>query len=182
MTEKTTQITRDGLPVTVPETASPIINKWLSDADKAMAEKDSQIAAKDKELAAKDAEIDALKSKVMDAETLDAAVRKRADLIDSAKKIAPKIETAGLSDAEIRKAAVVALRGADAVAGKSDAYIDAAFDIALEAVKDQKQPNPLSSVISNIEPTHDGDPQSTRDAVHKAYLDRLNGVETQKGA
>lgn len=182
VTEKTTSITRDGLPVTMPEAAAPIVNKWLSDADKALEAKDAQIAAKDAELAKKDAEIDDLKGKVMDAATLDAAVQKRADLIDAAKKIAPKIETKGIADADIRKAAVVAVRGADAVADKSAAYVDAAFDLLVDSAKEQKQPNPLSSVVAGVQPTHDGDPEALRAAAHKSYLDGLNGVQAQKGA
>lgn len=182
VTEKTTSITRDGLPVTMPEAAAPIVNKWLSDADKALEAKDAQIAAKDAELAKKDAEIDDLKSKVMDAATLDAAVQKRADLIDAAKKIAPKIETKGVADAEIRKAAVIAVRGADVVANQPAAYIDAAFDILVDNAKEQKQPNPLSSVVAGVQPTNDGDPEALRAAAHKSYLDSLNGVQAQKGA
>ncbi len=182
VTEKTTSITRDGLPVTMPEAAAPIVNKWLSDADKALEAKDAQIAAKDAELAKKDAEIDDLKGKVMDAATLDAAVQKRADLIDAAKKIAPKIETKGIADAEIRKAAVVAVRGADAVADKSAAYIDAAFDLLVDNAKEQKQPNPLSGMVASAQSTNDGDPEALRAAAHKSYLDGLNGVQAQKGA
>ncbi len=131
---------------------------------------------------ARDAEIDDLKGKVMDAATLDAAVQKRADLIDAAKKIAPKIETKGIADAEIRKAAVVAVRGADAVADKSAAYIDAAFDLLVDNAKEQKQPNPLSGMVASAQSTNDGDPEALRAAAHKSYLDGLNGVQAQKGA
>ena len=42
------------------------------------------------------------------------------------------VATTGLSDAAIRKAAVVAVLGDAALSGKSDAYVDARFDILSE--------------------------------------------------
>lgn len=91
------------------------------------------IADKDKELATKDAKIAELeKAQISDAD-LDAKVQARAALVADAKAIDEKIETAGLSDMDIRRKAVEAVRGADAVKDKSDAYIEAAFDLAKDA-------------------------------------------------
>ena len=97
-------------------TGSVVIHKAAMDA------KDAELAAKDAKIAASD------KATLTDAD-LDAKVAARADLIGNAKTIATDIATAGLSDAAIRKAAVVAVLGDAALTGKTDAYIDAMFDI-----------------------------------------------------
>ena len=113
-----------------------IIEQFKADQAKALA--DAQ-AAHDKAIAAKDAEIDKIKGqldaaneKVLDDAALDKRVADRADLIGKAQTIAKDVKTAGLSDAEIRKAAVVAKLGDAAVADKSDAYIEARFDVLAE--------------------------------------------------
>lgn len=111
--------------------------KTLSDAKVAH---DTAIAAKDAELAKKDAEIDALKAKVLDEKALDAKVQARADLISVAKSIAKDVKTEGLTDADIRKAVVVAKLGDAALAGKPEAYIDARFDILAEDAKTNADP------------------------------------------
>lgn len=103
--------------------------KQLSDAKTAH---DAAIAAKDAELAARDAQIDALKAKIVDGAALDALVAARSALIAKAKAIAPAVLTDGKSAEEIRKAAVVAVKGA-AMADKSEAYIAAAFDLLADA-------------------------------------------------
>lgn len=122
-------------------------NVALADSHKAA------IAAKDAEIAKKDAEIDSLKSKVMDAAMLDAAVAARADLITKAKAVADQ-DYAGKSDAEIRKMAVAKKFGDEAVVGKSAEYIEARFDIAV------------------------GD-ATPADPVRAAYADSARGVTTQ---
>lgn len=128
----------DGLPVETTEageTAINLLKTKVADAEKASATLVSDhakaIAAKDAEIAKKDAEIDALKGKVMDAAALDAAVTARADLIATAKKVADQDYT-GKSEAEIRKMAVAKRFGDAAVADKSDEYVKARFDIAVE--------------------------------------------------
>ena len=99
--------------------------KTLTDAHAAA------LAAKDGELAKKDAEIDDLKTKQLSDADIDKRVKDRADLITKAKSIADADYT-GKSDAEIRKAVVVAKLGDAAVAGKADAYVDARFEILVE--------------------------------------------------
>lgn len=171
MTLKT--VTVDGIPVEVTDQGATVIDtlqKRLADANAKMATADaahvSALAAKDAELAKKDAEIDALKGKVLDATAMDAAVQARGDLIAKAKAIAPTLETKGLSDAAIRKAVVVAKRGADKVADKSEAYIDAAFELLTE---DTKTVDPFARVVA------DGltSTVTDRSAADKAYADMV---------
>jgi hypothetical protein len=140
---------------------------------KAKADHDKAIAAKDADLAKKDAEIDGLKAKVVDGAALDKLVADRAELCATVAKIAPKVETKGLSDADIRKAAVVAVRGADAVAGKSEAYVDAAFDIlAADAVKTADS-DPFRTTVQAGIKVNVGDAQAANDALNKS-VDDLN--------
>jgi hypothetical protein len=104
-------------------------NKAFADAQSAH---ETVIAAKDAEMATKDAKIAELeKSAITDAD-LDAKVAARAELIGKAKTIAKDVATVGLSDGAIRKAAVVLVLGDTAIAGKSEAYTDAMFDILLD--------------------------------------------------
>lgn len=137
MTLKT--VTVDGIPVEVTDQGATVIGtlqQRLADANTkfADAEKANQtaLAAKDAELAKKDAEIDALKGKILSDADLDKRVQARADLITKAHATAKDVKTEGLSDAAIRKAVVVAKLGDAAVADKSEAYIDARFDMLVE--------------------------------------------------
>lgn len=139
-------------------------NQILTDAAKtAQTAHDAAIADKDKELAAKDAEIDALKKAALTDAQLDAKVQARASLISKAQKLAKDADFAGKSDIEIMTTAVTAVRGADAVAGKSPAYIEAAFDLAVDAKPDQFRQDMQGR-----------DPKSANDNGQSGYEKRLN--------
>ncbi|EYR81395.1 DUF2213 domain-containing protein [Shinella sp. DD12] len=140
-------VTVDGIPVEVTDQGATVIatlQQRLADATTKMSTADAAhvaaLAAKDAELAKKDAEIDALKAKVLDDKALDAKVQARGDLIATANKIAKDVKTDGLSDADIRKAVVVAKLGDTALAGKTEAYIDARFDILADEAKTNVDP------------------------------------------
>jgi len=157
MTDKTTQIVRDGLPVNVPEAQAPVIQKWLADADKALAAKQAELdkaladaKAKDTELGKKDAEIEDLKSKQFDDAKLDQMASDRAEIVAKAKTIAPQLKTDGVKNAEIKKQAVAAKLGDEKVADKSEEYISALFD---HLTPDTKQSNPLSDAIESSTPS-----------------------------
>lgn len=186
MTLKT--VTVDGIPVEVTDQGATVIatlQQRLADAANKMSTADAAhvaaIAAKDTELAKKDAELDALKAKVLDDKALDAKVQARADLISVAKAIAKDVKTEGLSDADIRKAVVVAKLGDAAIAGKPEAYIDARFDILADDAK--KNADPFARTIaSGLQPTNDSNPAAT---AHKAMTDHLTSAwmgSNQKGA
>lgn len=137
---KTRVVLIDGLSVETTDAGAQALEKLMNDAkatktahDAAIAAKDTALAKKDAELAAKDAQIDSLKAKVLDGAALDALVADRSALIAKAKSIAPAVVTDGKSAEDIRKAAVVAVKGA-AMADKSEAYICAAFDLLADAV------------------------------------------------
>lgn len=146
MTLKT--VTVDGIPVEVTDQGATVIatlQSRLADAVSKMTATETAhqtaLAAKDAALAKKDAELDATKAKVLSDADLDKRVQARGDLIATAKVIAKDAKTEGLSDAAIRKAVVTAKIGDAAVAGKSDAYIDARFDTLVEdAAKNPSDP------------------------------------------
>ncbi|WP_230430153.1 DUF2213 domain-containing protein [Xanthomonas melonis] len=91
------------------------------------------IAAKDAEIAKRDATIDDLKGKVLTDAALDERVQARGDLVATAKAI-HDADYRGKSDADVRKAAVIGKLGDAAIAGKTDAYIEARFDILADGV------------------------------------------------
>lgn len=170
----------DGLEVETTDAGAAAIAKLqktisdMSAEQKAkMEEEDKKAAAKDAQLAAKDAEIATLQGKVLDQAAIDKLVADRATLVAKAVAIAPAVKAEGLSDAALRKAVVVAKRGAD-MADKSDAYIDAAFDLLAE---DVKPTDPIADAIKGggLQPVGD-----TRDAAYQAMLDR--NANAWKGA
>ncbi len=135
---KLTTVMVDGLSVETTDAGAQAISKLTQDlvgarkVTKEAAEvHNTALAGKDAELATKDAEIDTLKGKVLSDEDLDQLVKDRADLITVAKQVADK-DYSGMSGIDIRKTAVAAKLGQDAVKGKSDDYIQARFDILAE--------------------------------------------------
>ncbi|TWB61684.1 hypothetical protein FBZ98_1011029 [Rhizobium sp. ERR 922] len=167
MTLKT--VTVDGIPVEVTDQGATVIatlqtrladaNKKITDAETAH---QTAIAAKDAELAKKDAQIDDLNKKVLSDADLDKRVQARADLVNVAKAIAKDVKTEGLSDADIRKAVVVAKVGDAAIAGKTAAYIDARFDLLVEDAKKTAGTDPLAKALADgIQPTADADKAAT---------------------
>ncbi|RYC29288.1 DUF2213 domain-containing protein [Lichenibacterium minor] len=82
------------------------------------------------DLQARDGEIAALRARAAaDARNLDRRAAERAAVLDAARRIlGPGFEAAGLDLDEIRRAALVAALGADAVRGRGDGYVAAAFD------------------------------------------------------
>ncbi|KAA3500267.1 DUF2213 domain-containing protein [Agrobacterium tumefaciens] len=186
MTLKT--VTVDGIPVEVTDQGAVVISTLqtrLADAnakaEKAEAAHTAALAAKDAELAKKDAELDAIKGKVLSDADLDKRVQERADLITVAKAIAKDVKTEGLSDAAIRKAVVVAKIGDAAIAGKSEAYIDARFDHLVEDAA-KGAPDPFAAVVKDGVKQTDTNTIST---AHKAMTDHLTSAwmgSNQKGA
>lgn len=116
----------------------------LFDAYKAAMDK--RLADAEAEHAKVEAERDALKAKVLSDTDLDRRVADRAALVAKARAIAPDLKPEGLSDAAIRKAAVVAKLGDAAIKDRSEAYIDARFDILAE---DAAKTDPVADVIKD---------------------------------
>lgn len=167
MTLKT--ITVDGLPVETTDAGIAAIEKLrglLSTADAALATAktthDAALAAKDAELAKKDAEIADLKAKVIDGAALDALVAERASIVAKARALDAKVVVDGKTNAEIKRAVL-----GDGAKDKSDAYVDAAFDLK---TADLKPADPLRSTIADANPSGGAPVASIRDAARLASL------------
>lgn len=183
MTLKT--VTVDGIPVEVTDQGAIVIatlQNRLSDADKKFASADAAnqtaLAAKDAGLAKKDAEIDALKAKVLSDADIDKRVQERADLIAVAKAISKDVKTEGLTDALIRKAVVVSKIGDAAIAGKTDAYIDARFDLLAEDAG-KGAADPFAAVVKDGIKRPDANPAN---AAHASMVDNMTNAWQTKGA
>lgn len=160
-----------------------LIEQFKTDTAKALADAakahEATVAAKDAEIAKLEAAKDAAEKKVLSDADLDKRVADRADLISKAKTIVADVKTEGLSDAAIRKAVVVAKLG-DAMADKSDAYIDARFDILAE---DAANGDAFANTMKE-RPFGDSD----MNVADKAYAENVTHIETawmgdkQKGA
>lgn len=172
----------DGLTVETTDTGAAAVQKLADDKNTvvrqladAKAAHETAINAKDAELAVKDAEIDALKAaKLSDAE-IDAKVKARSDLLSKAHMVAKDADFTGLSDADIKKAAVVAKLGDAAIDGKTEAYIDARFDILVESAD---KAEPFAAAMN------DGQPQTkVADHGQSEYEQSiLNRSNKRKGA
>ncbi|WP_412063740.1 DUF2213 domain-containing protein [Rhizobium sp. SYY.PMSO] len=128
----------DGMEIEVSDQTGEIITtlrQRLADAE----------AAHEKAIAIRDAELDALKAALLDEAEIERRAEARAELIDLARAIAGDIKTSGLSDAAIRKAVVIAKAGEGAVQGRSDAYVDARFDMLAEGLR--KKPDLFADAV-----------------------------------
>ena len=130
----------------------------IAEKDKLVDAKDAALDAKDAELAAKDAEIAELKGKVLDDAAMDAAVAKRSALITKATLLAKDADFSGKSEREIKAIAVDAAHGKGTADGKSDAYLDAAFDLA--KVPEGTGDKVRDTLIAGVKPVGDADTAS----------------------
>lgn len=131
----------DGLSVETTDAGAQAITKLqqqVNDSAQALADAQAkhqaELADRDAKLAKAEAERDDAKAKVLSDADLDKRVAARADLISTAKAIHDADYT-GKSDADIRKTALAGKFGQAVVDGKSDAYLEARFDIAAEQAK-----------------------------------------------
>jgi hypothetical protein len=158
----TRKIVVDGLTIETTDQGAEAIGKLQAEKQTISDARDAAIAAKDAELAAKDARIADLENSQLTAEALDAKVQARADLLAKAKALAKDADFTGKADLEIMKAAVIAVRGADSVKDKSDAYVTAAFDLAVES-----KPDAFRTAMKDRKPPENGNGQTD-------YEKRLN--------
>ena len=153
MSIETRKVLVDGLTVETTDAGAQAIEKLQAEKQvlkDAKAKHDAEIAAKDTELAQKDTEIQTLKDAALTDAELDLKVAARAELLNKAGQIAKDTDFAGLSDMQIKSAAVQAVRGTEFTKDKSADYINAAFDLIevkapvadkfRESMKDRKAP------------------------------------------
>lgn len=153
---------------------------------KARADKAEQALLVDRARADKaEAELDAAKADKarLESERNDAAavfeknVRARVDLETKVAGIVEK--AAGMTDRQIKVAAVAKLDGADIGADRSDEYVNARFDLAIERqAKADKANQSLRAVIEGV---HNDAPADPEVAARMAYLEKLKTNHMVKG-
>lgn len=175
----------DGLSVQTTDAGAQAIEKLngtIAAKDKAAAdakaEHEKAIAAKDAEIAKLEAAKDAAEAKVMSDADLDKRVQARADLVTVAKKIHGDVKTEGVADAEIRKAVVKAKLGDAAVEGRSDAYVDARFEILAEEAG--KTTDPVNDAMKRGSVSADDVDKLVADTHAKMLADLKTGRVTEK--
>jgi len=141
--------------------------------DAVIDELEEKVKDSDKELAKAETDSEEAKKKLEDAEArltpeaLDAAVRERSEVIEAAHKLDADLDCTTLDAAGIRRAALEAIDVN--LDGKSDAYVDAAFDARVEAA-DASEKTPAQrageALAGGSKTTDSG--KSPRDA----YMDR----------
>lgn len=143
----------DGLSVQTTDQGAQAIAKLQKDLESSAAKFTDAETAHAAAIKAKDEEIGTLKAdlkKAQDAapkpEDLDKMVADRAALVTTVKAIDAKIDPKGMSDADLRKAAVKAKLGDDMVKDASDDMISGMFKAI---AKDVKPADPFRDTVSN---------------------------------
>ncbi|NIV93802.1 DUF2213 domain-containing protein [candidate division KSB1 bacterium] len=173
--EKNKMATRmiDGITIEVTDQAGEAIDKLTSELTDTRAELETvktELVDSKKETESVKGELDAEKAKVLNTEKLDELVNARLAVIDKARKLAPKIETKGLSDTEIRKAAIEATSKDFDLKDKSDEYVAAVFDTLCRDIKGE------SSVINDdLKNLDDGSVSKLDEARDRMRKNRASG-------
>jgi hypothetical protein len=116
---------------------------------------------------------DAEKENALKSDELDSLVSARIDLIDAAKKIAPDVKCTGLSEQEIRVAAIKIVAPKIDLTDKSADYVTAMFDsFAMREVKDTG----LDKLNKGLE---DDGATNIADAAKQRYLERSRNAWKQ---
>lgn len=130
----------DGLPILVTDQSEAMINRLLANNTKLVADHQAALSAstalvadRDKTIGELTVKVKALEDAAMTPERLDAIVKDRAILVDTARKIVPDLKVEGLNDAAIRKSVVETKYGADFVKDASDDMITGMFNVLTKA-------------------------------------------------
>ncbi|TLX12139.1 DUF2213 domain-containing protein [Rhizobium sp. MHM7A] len=177
MTEALRTVVVDGLSVQTTDQGAQAIAKLQKDLESSAAKITANDAAHSAAIAKKDEEIGTLKAenqKLKDAAPkpadLDKLVADRAALVTSIKAIDSKIEVSGVSDSDLRRAAVKAKLGDEMVKDASDAEISGMFKAI---AKDVKTADPFAAVVKDGATQHDSNSAAT---AHKAMTDHLTSA------
>lgn len=133
-------------------------------------EASTRVEVRDGELTAlratHDAEVADLRRQVPDAAALDTMLAGRTRTVDTARRLVADADTAGKTEADIRRLVVTAKLG-DAAAGKSDAFVEAAFETLALVAPATSGKDPIRDALRTQAP-----PANTSDAyaAHVASL------------
>lgn len=149
------------------------IEQFKTDSAKALADAK---AAHESAISAKDEEIGTLRAELKTAQDaakidVDALVAARTELVSQVNAIDSKIDPKGMSDADLRKAAVASKFGDEMVADASDAEVMGMFKAA---IKDAKTSNPVVDAIKGGLKPATGTEMADAQASYVARLTRQN--------
>lgn len=172
----------DGLEVETTDAGATAIQKLTKALDEATAastkaenEHTARIEAKDEEIGKLKADLQTAKDALPKPADLDKMVADRADLVAKVKTIAKDVKPEGLSDDELRKAAVKAKLGDAAIDGASDAEIRGMFR-AISADSAPKD-DPVRRNMPGTKPVADA--ATEEGDAYDAYLADLNPVKKE---
>lgn len=167
MTTKTVVLGDKAVQVLVEDAAE--VERFKQESAKALADAETKLATT---IADKDEEIGKLRAELADAKKaaeidVDALVAARTELVAQVKAIDAKIDAKGLSDADLRKAAVAAKLGDEMVKDASEAVILGMFKAI---AKDAKPADPVGEAFKYG--VKDADPINDAQAGYVARLTR----------
>lgn len=171
MTTKTVVLGDKAVQVHVEDAAE--VERFKQESAKALADAEAKLTTT---IAAKDEEIGKLKAELADAKKaaeidVDALVAARTELVAQVKAIDAKIDAKGLSDAELRKAAVAAKLGDEMVKDASEAVILGMFKAI---AKDAKPADPVGEVFKHGTRQSVGDAAAQMKDAFAKSVDDLN--------
>lgn len=165
----------DGLPIETTDAGALAIEKLTKDRDTALAAQKSLADGTKVALEAKDTEIGTLKvevKKLQDAQpngaVLDALVAARTALVDTARKLVKDLNPAGLTDAAIRRAVVVAKLGEETVKDSSEAEISGMFKALSKDAGNA--PDPVQNALVNGKPVNTNDADAAAEAARNQMI------------
>lgn len=88
-----------------------------------------------------------------------------------------KIDAKDMTDRQVKEAVIVSVRKDAVLAEKSDIYIDAAFDMAVESAPAAAMASQRKDAMSRT----DDKPQPTGKEAHQTYLDALKNLHNKEG-
>lgn len=147
------------------------LNKLRADAAEFRTKLDATQAKADTLQAKVDAQEDAVKA-AREQGRADALAR--IALETTATKL--KVDHAGKTDREVKEAVIKAVRKDADLTGKSDVYIDAAFDMAVEVAPEKNMASQREAVHTKT----DGGSVKTSNDSYRAYMDSLQNKEAAK--
>ena len=149
----------------------------LAAKDESAEEAKEKLEDLEKDLAEKEAKAEDALKRLADAEArltpaaLDSLANERAALLDSAKRLAPDVDYSALDAASIKRAALEAIDVA--IDGKSESYIDGAFESRAAIAKDARPSTDRSAeALVTASKTKAEDATSGR----SAYMQRVSGA------
>jgi len=171
MTTKTVVLGDKAVQVHVEDAAE--VERFKQESAKALADAEAKLTTT---IAAKDEEIGKLKAELADAKRaaeidVDALVAARTELVAQVKAIDAKIDAKGLSDADLRKAAVAAKLGDEMVKDASEAVILGMFKAI---AKDAKPADPVGEVFKHGTRQSVGDAATQMKDAFAKSVDDLN--------